>query len=259
VLCLFLKNEPMGNIGMKSIRTVVWFSCGAASAVAGKLALDKYPDTIFACCVLSSEHSDNERFLVDCEKWYGKEILRLKSPKYTDIYDVFRKTRYLVGVRGARCTTELKKKVRQDFQKLSDRQVFGFTIEEKDRAERFTEQNPEVDLYAPLIEQGYTKKDCFRELEKAGIELPMMYKLGYKNNNCIGCVKGGAGYWNKIRRDFPDVFSKMAVLERELKRTITKHKGKRVYLDELPENVGRYESELDFQCGVLCGDGKSNG
>lgn len=31
-----------------------------------------------------------------------------------------------------------------------------------------------------------------------------MYDLGYANNNCIGCVKGGIGYWNKIRIDFPE-------------------------------------------------------
>ncbi len=38
-----------------------------------------------------------------------------------------------------------------------------------------------------------------------------MYDLGYPNNNCIGCVKGGMGYWNKIRKDFPEVFQKRAV------------------------------------------------
>ena len=35
---------------------------------------------------------------------------------------------------------------------------------------------------------------------------PLMYDLGYPNNNCIGCVKGGMGYWNHIRKDFPEVF-----------------------------------------------------
>ena len=24
-----------------------------------------------------------------------------------------------------------------------------------------------------------------------GIEIPVMYRLGYNNNNCVGCVKGG--------------------------------------------------------------------
>lgn len=124
-------------------RTVVWYSCGAASAVAAKLTLEQYPDALIVCCVIPSEHPDNERFMKDCEKWYGKEIIKLKSDKYKDPWDVFEKTRYLVGPYGARCTTELKKIVRQKFQKLSDRQVFGFTSEESDRADRFRTQNPE--------------------------------------------------------------------------------------------------------------------
>lgn len=238
-------------------RVVVWFSCGAASAVAGKLALEKYGDqVIFACCVIPNEHPDNERFLHDCEKWYGKEILRLNNPKWKDAWHVWEHTKYLVGPTGARCTIELKKQVRNKFQRVSDIQVFGFTAEETNRANRFTEQNPDVHLYAPLIEAGYKKSDCFRVLQEAGIQLPAMYHLGYKNNNCIGCVKGGAGYWNKIRKDFPEVFDRMAKLERSLNRKVVQHKGKRVFLDELPDTAGRYAMEEDFQCGVLCGTGK---
>jgi len=63
---------------------------------------------------------------------------------------------------------------------------------------------------------GLTKEMCAGLLLKNGIELPEMYKLGYSNNNCIGCVKGGKGYWNKIKTDFPPVFKRMAELERKV-------------------------------------------
>lgn len=238
-------------------RVVSWFSCGAASAVATNLALQKYPDIIIASCVVENEHPDNERFLKDCEKWYGKDILRLRSERYKDCWEVWEKRRFLVGPRGALCTTEMKKMVRQKFQKISDVQIFGFTAEETHRADRFREQNPEVNLITPLIEHNYTKNDCFRVIQEAGIELPAMYRLGYNNNNCIGCVKGGAGYWNKIRKDFPQVFERMAKLERHLGRTINKYKGKRTFLDELPENAGRKQKEPDMECGIWCkGDDK---
>jgi len=235
------------------MRTVVWYSCGAASSVAAKLTLEQYPDSLIVCCVIPSEHPDNERFMKDCEKWYGKEIIKLKSEKFIDSWDVFERTKYLVGPSGARCTTELKKKVRQKFQKISDRQVFGFTLEEKDRADRFKNQNPEVNLITPLIDQAYSKQKCKDTIEAAGIELPAMYKLGYKNNNCIGCVKGGAKYWANIKRDFPDVYDRMAKLERSLGRKILKVKGCRVFLDELNHEEANMEPEFDFQCGVLCG------
>jgi len=235
-------------------RIVCWFSCGAASAVATKKTIEKYgkENVTVASCVVENEHPDNERFLQDCEKWFGVSVLRLRSDKFKDCWEVWEKTRYLVGVRGARCTTEMKKMVRQKFQKVSDVQIFGFTSEENHRADRFKEQNPEVNIETPLIALTISKKDCIVELQNAGIEPPIMYKLGYKNNNCIGCVKGGAGYWNKIRVDFPDVFLKMSKLERSLKRTILKVKGKRTYLDELDPKAGHKMKEPDMECGLWC-------
>ena len=64
-------------------------------------------------------------------------------------------------------------------------------------------------------------------------------------NNCIGCVKGGMGYWNKIRRDFPERFEEMAALEKEIgrkicKRTINKV-TERIWLSDLPEGIGNYD------------------
>ena len=52
---------------------VCWFSCGAAAAIATKLAIEKYGrDNIRVVNnPIINEHSDNLRFLVDCEKWLG--------------------------------------------------------------------------------------------------------------------------------------------------------------------------------------------
>lgn len=239
-------------------RVVCWFSCGAASAVATKLALDESPDAVIAYCDTGSEHLDNVRFLRDCERWYDRPIIRLRSPKYADIWDVFAQTRFLVGPNGARCSTELKKLVRRDFERPDDRQVFGFTVEEQDRAARFAANNPEIDASYPLIEHDYGKTLCYSVLTAAGIELPEMYRLGYHNNNCIGCVKGQSGYWNKVRRDFPAVFARMAAVERDLNVAINKtYAGdgtrQRVFLDELPPEAGRH-TDLAFSCGLFCGE-----
>jgi hypothetical protein len=87
-----------------------------------------------------------------------------------------------------------------------------------------------------------------------------MYLLGYRNNNCIGCVKGQAGYWNKIRVDFPEVFDRMALLERKFNAALCKTEpivnGKRtrqrIFLDELDPKAGRYGAEPSMSCGILC-------
>ena len=237
---------------MEKPRTVVWFSCGVASAVAGYLTLKDTPDAVLVYCDTGSEHMDSVRFRLDCEKWLDTPILMIRSRRYRDTWQVFEERRYLSGPRGALCTTELKKIPRREFQLPNDIQVFGYTFGEAARATRFSEANPEVDLRTPLIEFGLTKADCHALIHEVGIGTPAMYGLGYKNNNCIGCVKGGAGYWNKIRRDFPEVFDRMAGIERVLGASIIRRNGQRVFLDELSPDMGRYESEPEITCGLLC-------
>jgi len=236
------------------MRTVSWFSCGAASAVATKLAIaeSKTPVEVVYCHV-KEEHPDNMRFLKDCEAWFGQPITILEDEKYHgSIYEVFTKRKYIVGIQGAPCTMFLKKEVRKRFELPNDVQVFGYTAEEADRVDRFIDSNNDVKLWSILVDKGLTKSDCLAMVQRAGIKLPEMYLLGYQNNNCVGCVKGGLGYWNKIKVDFPKAFDKMANLERTLGVKILKHKGERIYLDELPSNVGDYPKETSIECGIFC-------
>ncbi len=245
---------------MTKTRVVVWFSCGATSAVAAKLAVKKYAgrDLHICYCDTRSEHPDNMRFLKDVEKWLGLPIEILYSEKYHDIWDVFEKTRYLAGIHGARCTTELKKLVRRKYQRDDDIQVFGFDSSEATRVVKFQANNPEVILDPILQAENLSKPDCLSMLKQQGIKPPITYAMGYKNANCIGCVKGQSGYWNKIRVDFPDVFARMAKIERKLNVALNKKyiKGKRirVFLDELDPKAGRYKTEPDIACSLWCGE-----
>ena len=229
-------------------RVLVWFSCGAASACAAKIISEKYPNAEYLYCDTKSEHPDNHRFMDDVAEWIGKEIKILSSDKYDDIYDVFLKTKWINGPSGARCTVELKRNVREVYQMPGDVHVFGMGFDELDRVKRFEINNPELYLMWPLVEYNMTKQDCLDMLSEAGIELPMMYRLGYRNNNCIGCVKGGKGYWNKIRNDFPRHFQYMSEIERKVGASCIKG----IFLDELDPKAGRYESEFDIECGPVC-------
>lgn len=233
-------------------RHIVWFSCGCASAVAGSLVIKDQPKARFIYIHIESEHEDNFRFIKDFEQWLNVKVEVLSSEKYKDQFDVIKRTRYVNGVAGARCTAELKKKVRFDFQEPDDIQYFGFSVEEKKRALRFSHNFPEANSKYPLIRSGLTKIDCAEILLNAGIRLPRMYELGYNNNNCIGCVKGGMGYWNKIRIDFPSQYEKMKKLEREVGHSCIKGK----FLDELNPNEGRH---VDFKmsCGFDCENGEN--
>jgi hypothetical protein len=235
-------------------RVVCWFSCGAASAVATKLTLAEQPDAVVAYTNPGSEHPDNERFLADCEQWFGTTVVRLKSSKYVDTWDVWKKRRYIIGHQGTLCTVELKKRLRQDFERPDDVQVFGYTADPKEikRVERFRAANPDVNLSVPLVDRDLRKADCLAMVERAGLVLPEMYRLGYHNANCVGCPHGGFGYWNKIRVDFPETFDRMAAQERDVDHACNKDDDGPVFLDELDPGRGDIDDEPTIECSLLC-------
>lgn len=242
---------------MNTPRVICWFSCGDASAVAAMLAIKQYSSThevVVARICIDSEHPDNDRFAADCAAWFGQPIIDLRSDEYRDTWDVWEKRKYIAGIAGAPCTGELKKAVRYKFQRPDDIHVFGFSDEERKRAKTFRENNFELTVVTPLIAASLRKPDCHALVRAAGIELPAMYLLGFSNNNCIGCPKGGAGYWNQIRRHFPAQFDRMAELSRRLGARLVKQDGERVFLDELRPTTGRWKDEPDISCSAFCDD-----
>ena len=61
------------------------------------------------------------------------------------------------------------------------------------------------------------------------------------------------GYWNKIRKDFPEKFKEYADFERTKNYTILKETdGTPIYLHDLPKNRGRMADEPKIQCGIMC-------
>lgn len=234
-------------------RHVVWFSCGAASSVAAKLAVERYGDDceVVYCDTLSTEHPDNARFFADVERWIGRRITVIRSEKFKTVDEVFERTRYMAGIAGARCTTEMKKVPREAWQNPDDVHVFGYTFDEAKRAADFERFNPGVHVEWLLIEQGVTKADCLHMVADAGIELPAMYALGFDHNNCIGCVKAtSAGYWNRVRKHFPEVFARRARQSELIGARLVRVKGERVFLSQLPTEADAPDDDID--CGPVC-------
>lgn len=238
-----------------SVRVLAWFSCGAASAVAAKLAVEEYGESceVCYCWTMSTEHPDNARFLSDIEKWLGKPITILQSQTFATVDDVFKARRYLSGIKGAPCTGEMKKVPRLNYQRPNDVHIFGYTAEEATRIRLFQDAYPDIKTEWPLLERGLSKTDCLAVLKFSGIALPVMYQLGFRNNNCLGCVKATSGvYWDKVRRLFPSVFARRVAQSRAYGVRLVRHKGKRIFLDELPSGPFRGQEE-SISCGPDCG------
>lgn len=247
------------------MRYVCQFSCGAASAVATKWTIREFGlshEVRVINAILTGEHPDNRRFAADCEHWFGQKIETVQDTKYgANHFEVFRRRRYTKGRKGAPCSKILKRDLLGAWcgDDPDDVVVLGYTAEEEDRLNDWIDANPHLRVYAPLIEQKLGKADVLAMVERAGIELPLMYRMGYHNANCIGCVKGGAGYWNKIRKDFPEAFEEMAQIEQSIgpKSFLFRHrsgplKGQRFSLRELPPDMGRYQDEPDISCSAAC-------
>lgn len=235
-------------------RTLCWFSCGAASAVATKMTLAKNPEAIVVYCETGSEHPDNERFLSDCVRWFNAPIEHIRSEDYADTFDVWRKRRYLAGNKGAPCTVSLKVEPRLSFQRPDDLHVFGYTADGPDitRADRLRANYFEMAIETPLINAGITKQACLAILERAGIAIPVMYGLGFQNNNCIPCVKATSpGYWALVRTHFPDKFAEVAALSHEVGARLARIDNERVFIDEIPSDWPPSDP-ISVSCDFLC-------
>jgi len=240
-----------------SERTISWFSCGAASAVATMMAIKNDSTVVPVYCETGGEHEDNVRFMEDCERWFDRSIVRLRSDEYEDVWDVWEKTRWLAGINGARCTTELKVKPRLAFQSPTDIHVFGYTADKSDvdRAIRLRENYPELNIKTPLIDANLTKENVLAIVMSAGIKLPKPYILGFHNNNCKTCVKATSpSYWALVRQSYPNEFNRMAKLSRELNVKLCRIKGVRSFIDEIPMDhsiVNPIAPSCDFLCHII--------
>ena len=228
---------------------VCWFSAGVSSFISAFLVKEKIDKIIY--CHIEEQHSDTLRFLKDCEEVLEKPIEILQSP-YKSVENVINTFRFMNSSYGAKCTDILKKRVRKEWEAKHKGEeltyIWGYDNEEKHRAERIIEASLEQKHIFPLINNNMDKAESHKKLKMLNIKRPAMYDMGYSNNNCIGCVKGGMGYWNKIRKDFPETFNLRARQEREIGFSCVKG----IYLDELEPGRGRMQKEIMGDCSIAC-------
>lgn len=229
----------------KQFPVIAWWSGGVTSAVTCYLCMLWFGAENVRVIFIGTKNEDDDtyRFLKDCENWYGKKIETIFSLEYETIQEVWYEHKSLNVAKGAKCSSVLKKEVREKWQRKNEfsYQAFGFDIDELQRAKDMKVNNASCKPIFPLISELLTKKDCIRIIKNANdlfvkIDIPNTYKLGFQNNNCFktGCVKGGIGYWQKMLAEFPDKFDAMAKVEHEL----TDLKGKPVTMLKDQSNGG---------------------
>lgn len=241
-------------------RVVCWFSCGAASAVAKKLAiqeLELFHDIVIARCVVKEEHPDNDRFAADCAKWFGMPITNMIAHEYQgSVYDVIAKRRYISGIEGAPCTMLLKKRVRERFQQVTDLHVFGYCAEEQDRYDDFLDAN-NIDCLVPLIDRKLSHADCLGMIKKRRHRFACDVQAWVSTQQLHWMCQG---HWWRVLEQGQDRLPESILDDgrREpgawcaLGVRMTRLHGERIFLDELPAGYGRYQDEPEVQCGIFC-------
>lgn len=124
------------------------------------------------------------------------------------------------------------------------------------RGNRLRENYFELDARAPLIEHGITKAASLAMVERAGLELPRSYAMGFPNANCLqtGCVKATSpDYWSLYRHHFPENFARTAAYAREIGARLTRINGERRFIDEIPTDwpmTNPIIPACDFLCAL---------
>ncbi len=213
------------------MRVIVALSGGRASAWCAKWALGRYEksDVVLYFNDTYWEHPDLYRFLEDLEKHFDHLVLHDDDGRSVEelAYD----HNALPNNRMPFCSRVLKAERLQHYYLDGDVIVFGIGNHERHRAERLVtvysrvaqKSGKHCTLVFPLIENPVTTECIDDWLRDAGIEIPLLYRLGFAHNNCSGgCVRATETQWVRLLYALSEVYADRERAENELRR----HTGK---------------------------------
>lgn len=211
-------------------RVVVGYSGGVTSAWCLDWALRNYPrnEVVALYHDTKREDADTYRYIREMAERLGVEITERSDGR--SVEEVEDDEHALANNRMAFCSRILKVVQRDKyFDELSAAGVMeivlvlGFGEKEWQRVQRAT-MNADRCGYRvvfPLVVEGITKQQCADWSLSLGVRLPSMY-LWSDHANCVGCRRGGKGYWLAVKENRPDVFWAAADREQEFGHTFLK-------------------------------------
>lgn len=207
----------------------VMMSSGTGSAAAAKRLTLAYPGHVTMLFAdVNGEDPDNYRFLLDATEWIDAPLVILDNGGRT-IWDVFRQERFLGNSRADNCSRVLKRGVMRRWLEehyAPDDVVahIGYDIDEMHRVKKAAGYWEPWSVDAPLTWEPVVWKDhANAAIREAGIDLPLLTRLGYPHANCGGmCVKMGHRQARKTLALMPDRYAEW---ERQ-------EEGVRVYLGQ---------------------------
>lgn len=200
---------------------IISLSGGVGSAVAADRVINKYgaENVLLWFADTNWEHPDLYRFLDDLGRRWNATIIKYKDGRTP--LKVAEDRKIIPSNRIAPCTFELKIKPFENFIKLADKPAtiyLGLDWSEVHRQaapKKNYEQIAGVKVEYPLMWKPYDYS-VFQTVRGWGIEIPELYKQGFKHNNCGGrCVKQGQGDWLRLLSHYPAEYLKVEGWEQD--------------------------------------------
>lgn len=252
---------------------IVALSGGKASAWCADFAFKNYnkDEIILYFNDTKWEHEDLYRFLNDISKHYNHPITYDSDGRSPE--DLFYDNNALANNRMPFCSRILKADRLQKFYKDGDTILFGISSDEEHRAKRIIEvyrfaslkKSKTAKIAFPLIENNINSLQIDSYLKSIGIEQPLLYKLGFKHNNCSGgCVRAGKKHWKLLYEKLPQVYLERERVEREMRDYTEKNISffKDETLEEFRGRIDRKElsayyystvdKEVETECIGVC-------
>jgi len=146
-----------------------------------------------------------------------------------DFFELCRKYKRLPSGLARFCTSDLKTAPCEKFMReyceargiTKAISTLGLRAEEsKARAKKgeFIHKTKLLTVWNPIL--NYLVADVKEEISQAGQQLHWVYSKGYTRLSCVMCVFARVGEHKQMAKDKPELFQKMAKLERELGKTI---------------------------------------
>lgn len=196
-----LQRLPVDSVLAESkamARIIATISGGKSSGYMAHWALQHYPksDVVLYFNDTGWEHPDLHRFLRDLSVFLDHPITEDSDGRDVELlaYD----KHAIPNNRMPFCSVKLKAERLQKYCRDGDVLLFGIGAEEAHRAVRIVDVYAEVarrrritlTVRFPLIEQRVTPQTIDAFYVDHGIEIPALYRLGFKHNNCGGGVSG---------------------------------------------------------------------
>lgn len=212
------------------MKVVVGFSGGVSSAYCAGWALRVFnpADVVFLHHDTKEEDPDTYRFIREMAAALKHPVTERSDGR--SVTEVIRDEEALPNNRMAFCSRILKARPKtlylrelRDAGETDVTMVLGFSAIEWKRVQRATAHASSggYKVRFPMIEGKVTKQAAADWCMSLGVRPPRMY-LWSEHANCVGCARGGKGYWLAVAKNAPEVFAQRAALEEEFGHTFLK-------------------------------------